>query len=294
MNTTQLTCFLTVAETLNFARAAEKLNIAQPSLTHQIQSLEKELDVKLFNRTTRTVEITQAGAAFVSDAKIILNISNRAKTRFSKSSSEQWQYFTVGCHSYNDLYMLSDVLRQLSKQYSNIYPSFQVVPFEYLYQLMDGEGVDMVVAFQKEDMKRNYLQYKELTKIPVAAVMAADRPFMQTKRIDATNLKNERLILIEPQKCPGCLEKIHYHLIGDRQMTDLYFCDSMNAALALARADYGIAVLPDLFALHDPALRYIPLDGFEAMSYGAYYKDVKEKPIIKSFLQLAEKYFTAE
>ena len=55
MNTFQLTCFMAVAETLNFARAAERLNITQPAVTHQIRSLEEELEVKLFKRTTRLV-----------------------------------------------------------------------------------------------------------------------------------------------------------------------------------------------------------------------------------------------
>ena len=48
MNTFQLTCFLAVAETLSFARAAEQLHVTQPAVTQQIKSLEKELNVKLF------------------------------------------------------------------------------------------------------------------------------------------------------------------------------------------------------------------------------------------------------
>lgn len=55
MTTMQLDCFLIVAETLNFAAAAEKLNVTQPAVTQQIHALEKELNVKLFHRTTRTV-----------------------------------------------------------------------------------------------------------------------------------------------------------------------------------------------------------------------------------------------
>lgn len=47
MNTFQLSCFLAVAENLNFARAAKELNISQPAVTHQIRSLEEELNVKL-------------------------------------------------------------------------------------------------------------------------------------------------------------------------------------------------------------------------------------------------------
>ena len=56
MNTTQLECFVTVAENLNFARAAAILHITQPAVTHQIVSLEGELDAKLFIRTTRSVK----------------------------------------------------------------------------------------------------------------------------------------------------------------------------------------------------------------------------------------------
>lgn len=68
MNTFQLTCFLAVAETLSFARAAEQLHVTQPAVTQQIKSLEKELNVKLFRRNTRTVRMTMAGSAFLEDA----------------------------------------------------------------------------------------------------------------------------------------------------------------------------------------------------------------------------------
>ncbi len=70
MNTTQLRCFLSVAEYLSFARAAEQLNMTQPAISHQISSLEKELDVQLFVRTTRSVTLTEEGSIFINDAKI--------------------------------------------------------------------------------------------------------------------------------------------------------------------------------------------------------------------------------
>ena len=55
MNTFQLVCFLTIAEHLSFTKAAELLHVTQPAVGQQIQSLEKELGVKLFTRTTRSV-----------------------------------------------------------------------------------------------------------------------------------------------------------------------------------------------------------------------------------------------
>ena len=82
MNTFQLTCFLAVAETLSFARAAEQLHVTQPAVTQQIKSLEKELNVKLFRRNTRTVRMTMAGSAFLEDARHIVSLSRRAVKRF--------------------------------------------------------------------------------------------------------------------------------------------------------------------------------------------------------------------
>ena len=89
MNSTQLECFMQVAENLNFARAAEALHITQPSVTHQIHTLETELNVKLFHRTTRSVSLTQAGLSFFTDAKNIL--STRTSSPFSPwDSTAKW------------------------------------------------------------------------------------------------------------------------------------------------------------------------------------------------------------
>lgn len=57
MNTVQLECFIEVSECLNFSRAAENLKMTQPAVSHQINSLEAELGTKLFNRTSKSVDL---------------------------------------------------------------------------------------------------------------------------------------------------------------------------------------------------------------------------------------------
>ena len=79
MNTIQLECFIAVAEHLNFSRASEELKITQPAVSHQIRTLEEELDVKLFKRTSKSVSLTPEGIQFLPDAELILKIAFSAK-----------------------------------------------------------------------------------------------------------------------------------------------------------------------------------------------------------------------
>lgn len=84
MNTVQLECFVSVAEHLNFSRASESLHVSQPADSHQIQTLENELGVKLFKRTSKSVELTEEGMLFLADARYILKTTFEAKERLSK------------------------------------------------------------------------------------------------------------------------------------------------------------------------------------------------------------------
>lgn len=170
MNTFQLHCFLAVAETLSFARAADRMNITQPSITHQIQSLETELNVKLFHRTTRRVEITPAGDALLDDARSMVLIAERVKRRYETLYSQEITTFTLGCHGYNHLFFLPEILQKLTRLHPSIHPDLQVVPFKHLYRLLEEESVDAIIAFQEEDSKKAPGIFKELKKIPVTAV----------------------------------------------------------------------------------------------------------------------------
>lgn len=74
----QLRCFTALAAELNFRRAAERLHMTQPPLSRQIQLLEHQLGVALFNRSTRTVVLTAAGRAFFVEAQALLEQAHRA------------------------------------------------------------------------------------------------------------------------------------------------------------------------------------------------------------------------
>ena len=72
MNSMQFKCFLALAETLNYSRAAQQLYMTQPGLSHQITSLEQELNTKLFTRNLRQVQLTPAGALLAKEIGTVI------------------------------------------------------------------------------------------------------------------------------------------------------------------------------------------------------------------------------
>ena len=291
MNTTQLACFLAVAETLNFARAAEQLHVTQPAVTQQIHALEAELNLQLFRRTTRTVELTQEGLLFLGDAKTMVEISERAKKRAESAVSDTRESFVIGCHSDNDIPYLAHTLEKLREQVPNLYPVFRVVPFQHLYQRLLEEAVDVVVAFREGGLKKT-IHYQELAKVPVVGVAKYRSFFPKKSELRLDDLKQGQFIALDPQKCPEEYRRLLHRVLEDRSPAGVYFCGSVEAAAALAQAGYGVAMLPALFRGGNSELSSLPIQDAGPMSYGVYYRTLAGYPLRKAFLKLAKENFS--
>lgn len=287
MNTFQLTCFLAVAETLNFAQAAELRGITQPAITHQIHTLEKELNVKLFNRTTRTVKLTQDGQIFLNDARSIVTISERAVKRFENPPKQEIRPFSLGCHIHGHLFLLPEILRRMAEKYPNLHPQIQAVPFKHLYRLLAEDDVDIIVAFREKRIKKMPFIYKELGKVPIVGYCATNHPLAECSCLSIVDLEREKLILHDPKKSPDSITMLQMQLMESHSSSELFFCDSEEAAIALAQAGFGIAFLPGLHTTKASSLVRIPINGLEPLSFGMYYKTLSGNPVLKEFVRLA-------
>ena len=282
MNTTQLECFLAVAETLNFARAAEHLHVTQPAVTHQINSLESELDVKLFRRSTRSVELTAEGMRFFADARTILSMVAGARARLTHHSKEQVQEFHIGCHGALELSLLPPVLKELLEEFPTLHPRLHVVPFQSLQNLLQEEVVDVILGFKGRDETSSFL-YRELLAVRLACVLPPEHPLTRFPRLQKKQLETGNMIVSAPHKAPPPIARLQGQLIGAQALPNLYFCENMEAALALVKAGIGFAILPDIPPARDPDLVYIPIEGTETLSFGMAYKRAKNNPFLKSF-----------
>ena len=290
MNTSQLACFLMVAETLNFAMAAERLHVTQPAVTQQIRALEDELGFRLFNRTTRTVELTQAGRFFINDAKSVLDTLERAKKRGGESFEDTRVPLRIGCHAHHEIGLFPALLRELRQSFPEIYPIFRVVPFRNLYQQLIEDDLDVVVGFREGGLKK-YINYRELAKMPITAILPQEHPLSGCELLEPSQLRREKLIMGEFWSCPEQMRAAQHSLTEDMSALDIYLSDSGEGSAALAAAGFGIAIVPELAPSSQPGMRRIPIRGLEPLSYGVYYKSLAGKPELRQLIELAKRTF---
>lgn len=286
MNSTQLSCFLAVAETLSFAKAAENLNITQPAVTQQIRSLEDELNVRLFNRTTRSVSLTHAGIIFIKDARIILDVFERARQRFSEPVPDIRISFVLGFRSRHEAELITGALSRLREQYPNIYPIFETIHFKHIQRRILEDDIDAIISFLDEDVRKP-AYYTELAKISIKALVPASDPLSEKKLITIEDLRSRKLILTDPRDCSESYAMLQRRFWEDRLSSDIYLTNSSDGAAALTRAGFGIAVTADIYGERDKELNCIPIAETPELSYGIYYIKPVSRPELKSFIRIA-------
>ena len=123
---------------------------------------------------------------------------------------DERQFFSIGCHSNNELRLFPGILRQMAEACPTLNPVFQVVPFQHLYQLLEEGTADVVVAFQEKGQKNETGIYKELVQIPITGVLPAGYPLAEKELLDEDDLRTQRLLLLDPQRCPDNLNTVQH------------------------------------------------------------------------------------
>lgn len=284
----QMECFAAVAENLSFARAAEQLHVTQPAVTQQIHSLERELNVRLLNRSTRSVKLTEEGKIFLQDARQIVEVSNRARKRFENPDGRKIRPLALGCYSFAGLFQLSDILKKLSERYPDLHPRLQMTPAKHLYRQLEEGDTDAVIGFREAETIKVPAVYQEIKKIRIVCVCERGHRFADRASVSAQDLKEEKLILFTPTLLPASMGQLQGRLVGGRPLSELYFCESVEAATILVKAGFGVCIMPEAFVpLAAPLLR-IPMEEMEPMSFGIYYRSLRENEVLKTFVRLLQ------
>lgn len=285
MNTTQLECFLEVANQLNFSRAAQQLKITQPAVSHQIKTLEDELGVKLFSRTSKSVRLTQEGHLFIQYAQDILKLSGMSRARVRASRSAQPKRFGIGCRSSVELRLIQPALRRLREEEPDVLPILRVIPFDSLENLLWEGDIQVMFTFQESAPKKGV--YRELLRCPLACLCAVDHPLSHLKEARLAELAGRgRLATVRPPMCPPGVMALQAQLVAAQGPGQVIFCENQEVVQTLVETGYAFTVAPDFPPLHAPSVRYIPVAGAEPISFGISYLSGEGRGLAGHFYRL--------
>lgn len=282
MNTVQLRSFTAVATTLNFAKAAEIVNLTQPAVTQQIHALEEELGTKLFRRSTRSVELTTDGFIFLNDAENILKIVMKAERKFRGGEEDSRKEFRIGCHSPVEIRWFSAAIKELRSIYPNIYPIFEINPFRHLYKDLEEEKLDVVVSF-KENIPPDKMEFHEVAGFRIMAFLPDESTLEGMEEVTVKDLEREKVILLEPKNSPEYFRKAQQPIADSHNISDMFFSSSPEASIVMSQAGFGVSILYEQ-VFSDIRLKKVPVSGFEAMSFGIYSKRNDSSAMVKSFI----------
>ncbi len=144
----QLTYFESVSRHLHFTRAAEELNVAQPSVSQQIRKLEHELGAPLFHRMKRHVALTEAGKTFLPHARAVLQRLEEARLEVQELSGLRKGTLAVGAPPSVGTHLLPRALAAFSRQHPGITLSFREAGSRTLVTLLEEGELDLAVVIQ--------------------------------------------------------------------------------------------------------------------------------------------------
>lgn len=288
MTTQQLESFVQVAENLNFARAAEVLNVTTSAVSRQIRSLEEELDTELLHRTTKSVSLTPAGISFLNDTKEILSKLKLASQRLKNHSEANIQILSIGC--VNDAYLplMTGLLRRCRELLPEIHPYFRIIPSRVILNKLIHNEIDVFFGFQDDIPMRDSFFYYELAQVPVCCALPSGHPLSGQEALSEKDLLSEKIVICNSYEVPPQIASIQNYLSHQFASDATYFTENLQAMLTLIKAGYGVGVLPDMPSM-DTSIAYVPFNQNLSLSYGIFYKDASQNPTLKKFLSVLKK-----
>jgi DNA-binding transcriptional LysR family regulator len=203
MELRQLRYFIAVAHRRHFTQAAEELSIAQPALSQQIQQLERELGIALFERTSRRVRLTSAGEALLIRAERILVEVERAQTEMQEFAGLTRGRVVIGALQSLGAFRLPALLARFHTRYPGIEIVLREESTEQLLELLSAGRLDLTLIHATDD-----LLPLELTHSPVVTerllteelvlVVAPNHALALRQSLSIEELREEPFVLFKP------------------------------------------------------------------------------------------------
>ena len=278
MNLYHLRYFVTLAHLEHYTKAAEILTITQPSLSHAISSLEKELGVKLFEKDGRNIVLTKCGQTFLTDIEQSLDTLDSSVKRLRLAGRGEGR-IDIGM-----LRTLSDTVPKYVKDFLDIHPSKNI---QFYFHTSTNLTSDIIrrydIAFCSRMENEPSIDFVPVDRQELVLIVPNGHPLADHDTIDL------RETLPYPQICFShhsglrpVIDKL-FEQCGGTPKAD-YFLEEEQAIAGLVSAGLGIAVVPRMSILHYMPVKMIEITepAWERVIYMAILKNVYQAPVVQN------------
>lgn len=291
----QLECFIAVAEELHFGLAAERLQMTQPPLSRQIQQLERELETKLFDRTSRRVELTQAGRALLPSARRLIDLAAKAAADVRSVGQGAAGTLTIAYTAMAGQAVIPDLVRRATAAFPQV--SLLLKELVTVEQVEGIEKGTVDIGLMRPLLTRPQLErrpvYRE--RLVVAASRESDLA-LEGAPVRLIDLVDEPLLMYSP----GVARYFHDLLLSMFVAAGVHprisqYAGQIPTLLALVSAGLGVALVPEsaaricpepvaLLPVHDKD----PSERVNRVELDLVWSSETQNPLVAAILELVE------
>ena len=265
MTITQLSYVLAVAEHQNFTKAAEKCFVTQPTLSMQIQKLEDQLDILIFDRSKKPIELTEVGKKIVNQARNIVNESHRIQDIVDQQKGFIGGEFKLGIIPTVMPTLLPMFLKNFIKKYPKVKLKIEELTTEEIITRINDGHLDAAIAatpLENDSIKERVLYFE-----PFMAYIPQNHRLNSKKTISTDDLDIEDMLLLEDGHCfrDGVINLCR----AFKDQNDEHFqleSGSIETLVKLSNEGLGMTLLPYLHTLDINEKTKINFKKFDAPS----------------------------
>lgn len=248
MNINQLKYFVAVAEHRSFTKAANQYYLSQTAITQQVRALEATLEVQLFDRNSRPISLTPAGAVFLTEAKAILERMNSAISRAQDASTGLVGSLRIGYTKGYERSDLSNKLRSFHREYPNVLLTCFRHDTDMLAAGLLTHEYDIIFTWDSTNIRQNeQLETRLIEQARLVVALYANHPLAQRTSLHRTELKNETILFMTPSSTGESYGDAYFMQLYQKagyQPNILLRSNDVESLLMMVAAEEGISILP--------------------------------------------------
>ena len=293
----RLDAFLAVTESGSFSKAADQLHISPPALLKQINALEDEIDVQLFRRTHRGVELTEAGQAFQEDSRKLIQMSRDAIRRAQQIGAGSSQQVRLGTSLLRSARFF---LNLWSNQYGkSLIHRVHITPFldnsfgDYLKTVGQlGKEIDVIATAYHPELSGYECNALEITKLPFCCAVPAEHPLAEKEILEPGDLRGESILILRK----GLSSSVDEARAELGKISDITLVDTPDyepSTFNRCEATNQLLLTLECWANAHPMLKTIPINWSLGAPYGLLYSKTPSKDT-QSFIDFIRRNITPD